>query len=143
MGLCLLVGVVGASFTAPAIGTWYATLARPPGTPPNWVFAPVWTTLYVMMGVAAWLVWRRGGREALRLWGWQLLVNAIWTPLFFAIQSPGAALVVVLGLLLLVTLTAYTFGRLHRPAGFLMLPTVGWTTYATYLNAGFWWLNGG
>jgi tryptophan-rich sensory protein len=143
VGLCLLVGAVSGIITAGNVRTWYPTLARPPGTPPDWVFGPVWTTLYVLMGVAAWRVWRRGDYEALRLWGWQLLVNAFWTPVFFAVHSPGMALVVILGLLLLVALTAYTFARADRLAGLMFVPYLGWVCYATYLNAGFWWLNGG
>ena len=143
VGLCLLTGAVGGLITAPAMRTWYAALQRPPGTPPDWVFAPVWTALYVMMGIAAWLIWRRGRREALQVWGWQLLVNAIWPPLFFAVRSPGMALIVIAALLLLVTLTAYMFARIDTRAGVLMMPYVGWVAFATYLNAGFWWLNGG
>lgn len=143
IGLGLLVGAVGASITAGSVRGWYLTLTRPPGTPPEWIFGPVWTTLYVLMGLAAWLVWRRGAVMELRLWGWQLLVNAAWSPAFFGLHSPGTALVVILALLLLVGLTAYGFARVHRLAGVLLLPYLGWVCYATYLNAGFWWLNGG
>jgi len=143
VGLPLLTGAVGGILTTANIPTWYAHLTHPRGTPPNWVFGPVWTTLYVLMGVAAWRVWRLGDHESLRLWGWQLLVNAIWTPVFFAIHSPGAALVVIGGLLLLVALTAYTFAQTDRLAGSLLLPYLAWVCYATYLNAGIWWLNGG
>jgi len=143
VGLCVLTGAVGGIATAGGVKTWYLTLVRPPLTPPEWIFGPVWTTLYVMMGTAAWLVWRRGRRDALRLWGWQLLANAIWSPVFFALHSPGAALAVILALLLLVAMTAYTFVHIHRGAGLLMMPYLGWVCFATYLNVGFWWLNGG
>jgi translocator protein len=142
VGLTLLVGAAGGAITAPAVRTWYLLLARPPGTPPNWVFAPVWTTLYVMIAVAAWLVWGRpGGRRALRLWGWQLAANAVWAPLFFGLHRVGLALADAALLAVLAALTARRFAVISRPAGALMLPYVLWTCYACYLSAGFWWLN--
>ncbi|MDA8248259.1 MAG: tryptophan-rich sensory protein [Rhodospirillales bacterium] len=144
VGLTLLVGAVDAALTAPAIRTWYLSLVRPPGTPPNWVFGPVWMVLYVLIAVAAWLVWQRPWhRRALLLWGWQLLANALWTPLFFGLHLVGAALVEVVVLVLLVAITATEFARLSRPAAWLMFPYLLWTCYATYLTAGFWWLNPG
>ncbi len=110
--------------------------------PPNWAFPVVWTTLYVMIGTAAWLVWRQPlHRRALRLWGWQLLLNAIWTPAFFGLQSPILGLVVILPLLVLIALTIRAFFRLSTLAAWLLVPYGLWTVYATYLNAGFWWLN--
>jgi benzodiazapine receptor len=126
---------------------WYLSLAAPPGTPPRFVFAPVWTALYVLIGVAGWLVWRRVGaaailRRPLRLWGWQLLLNALWTPVFFGLRSPAAALVVMLGLLVLVWLTLRAFGRVNLMAAGLFAPYALWVTYAAYLNLGFWWMNG-
>ena len=142
IGLTLLVGAADGALTAPAIRGWYLSLLRPPGTPPNWVFGPVWTTLYTMIAVAAWLVWRQPGhRRALLLWGWQLLANALWTPIFFSLHRIGLALIEVLGLVLLGCLTTAAFVRLSRPAALLMLPYLLWTCYATWLNAGFWWLN--
>jgi len=138
----VLAGAVGGSITATSVRTWYLTLTKPPGTPPNWVFAPVWTTLFVMMGVAAWRVWRvqRTG-PALRLWGWQLAVNVMWTPVFFGLHSPRFALVIILTLLVLVAATIRVFLRIDRWAALLLLPYLGWSLYATYLNTGFWWLN--
>ncbi|MGE0419898.1 MAG: TspO/MBR family protein [Acetobacteraceae bacterium] len=142
VGLCLLVGAAGGSITADAVRTWYPTLTAPVGKPPNWVFAPVWTALYVMMGVSAWLVWRRqGGGRALRLWGWQLAANAVWTPAFFGLQSPRIAFGVIVVLLVLLGLTVRAFAAIDRRAAWLLLPYLGWTLFATYLNAGFWWLN--
>ncbi len=144
VGLTLLVGAVDGLLTAPAIRTWYLALARPPGTPPNWLFGPVWTVLYAMIAVAAWLVWQKPWhRRALLLWGWQLLANALWTPIFFGLHLIGVALLEVLVLLLLAGLTTVAFARLSRPAALLMLPYLAWTCYATYLNAGFWWLSPG
>ncbi|MBN8892138.1 MAG: TspO protein [Rhodospirillales bacterium 70-18] len=147
IGLCLLVGASGAGLTAQAVRGWYLTLATPPGTPPNWVFAPVWTTLYVMVGTAGWLVWRLPAhmsvakRAALRLWGWQLLANALWTPAFFGLHSPALGLAVILPLVVLIGLTLRAFGQLRPMAAALLVPYLLWTCYATWLNAGFWWLN--
>lgn len=144
VGLTLLVGAVDAALTIPAVHTWYLSLARPLGTPPNWLFGPVWTVLYVLIGIAAWLAWRRPWhRRALLLWGWQLLANALWAPLFFGLHLVGVALADVVVLLLLAALTTLAFDRLSHSAAVLMLPYLVWTCYATYLNAGFWWLNPG
>ncbi len=142
VGLCLLVGAVDGSMTARMLHGWYGRLHAPPGTPPNWAFAPVWTALYVMIGVAAWLVWRRlGAGQPLRLWGWQLAANALWVPAFFGLQSPALALGVMGLLLVLIGFTVRSFRRVHRLAAVLMLPYGAWCLYATYLNAGFLLLN--
>jgi translocator protein len=142
IGLCLLVGIVGGSMTARAIHHWYQTLHMPPGTPPNWVFAPVWTTLYVMIGVAGWLVWKHlGASPPLRLWGWQLAANAVWAPAFFGVHSTALAMGVMVVLLVLIALTIRSFRRVHRTATMLMLPYGAWCLYAAYLNAGFLILN--
>jgi benzodiazapine receptor len=141
VGLALLVGLAGGTSSFGGGSGWYLSLAPPPGTPPEWVFGAVWTVLYVLMGIAAWRVWRLGAFAALRLWGWQLALNAAWPPVFFRLQSPGAALAVILSLLALVGLTTGAFVRLEKWTGALMLPYLGWVCYATYLNAGFWWLN--
>lgn len=144
VGLTLLVGAVDAAITAPAIRTWYLSLLHPPGTPPNWLFGPVWTVLYLMIAVAAWLAWQQPWhRRALLLWGWQLLANALWMPIFFGLHQIGAALAEVVVVLMLAVLTTAEFVRLSRPAAILMLPYLLWTCYAAYLNAGFWWLNPG
>ena len=142
VGLCLLVGAADATFVTTALHSWYLSLITPPATPPDWLFAPVWTALYVMMGTAGWLVWRRSGAaQPLRLWGWQLAANALWTPAFFGLHNPPLALAVMLVLLVLIGITIHSFIRLHRTAAWLMLPYLGWTLFAGYLNAGFWWLN--
>lgn len=142
VGLCVLVGAADATLITGAMRHWYATLTQPPGTPPGWVFAVVWNALYVMMGVAGWLVWRRaGGGRALRLWGWQLAANALWAPAFFGLRSPPLAMAVMLALLLLLGLTIHRFARLRPAAAGLLLPYLGWVCYAAYLNLGFWWLN--
>ncbi len=149
-----LLGFLAASFAAAAIGgaataehvrTWYPTLAKPSWTPPGWVFGPAWTLLYILMSVAAWRIWRRrelpGARAALRLHFVQLVLNALWSVLFFGLMRPGLALVeiVILWTLLVVILRAFL--RLDRVAGLLWLPYVAWVTFATALNASIWWLN--
>lgn len=147
MGLCLLVGVASGAITALSVRTWYLTLVRPPGTPPDWVFGPVWTVLYAAMAVAAWRVWQKVDRavdrsfRALRLWGWQLLLNALWTPAFFGLHSIGAALAVIVLLVAALVLAIRAFLRVDRPAAALMLPYLAWAAYASYLTAGFWILN--
>ena len=142
VGLCLLVGAAdGAIVAGPARG-WYLSLTRPPGTPPDWLFGPVWTVLYVMIGIAGWFVWRRStATRPLRLWGWQLAANALWAPAFFAMHSPPLAFAVNLVLLVLIAQTARAFLRVRRLAALLLVPYFAWAGYATYLTAGFWWLN--
>jgi translocator protein len=145
LGLCFLVDLSGGVFTATSVHGWFASLIRPPGAPPNWVFAPVWTALYGMMAVSAWLVWRSrrpAAYRALRLWGWQLLVNSLWSPAFFGMRSPGLALAVILVLLPLIGLTAWRFWSHNHIAAVLLLPYLAWGTYAAYLTAGFFDLNG-
>jgi translocator protein len=128
--------------SARAVHTWYLRLHAPFGTPPNWVFPPVWASLYVMIGTAAWLVWRRlGAGRPLRLWGWQLAANALWAPCFFGLHSPALAMAVMLALLFLIVPTIRAFRRVQRTAAALMLPYAAWCLYAAYLNAGFLLLN--
>lgn len=148
LGLCLAVAASAGWLTAGATLVWYASLNRPVFSPPNWLFGPVWTVMYVSMAVAAWLIWRepsvpRRRRNALTFWGVQLAINASWTPVFFGLHLllPGVA--VLLALLLAVMLTARQFALLDRTAGLLLCPYVLWVGFATYLNVGFWWLNGG
>jgi translocator protein len=142
VGLCLLVGAAGGSVVAGVSRGWYMALNHPPGTPPNWVFSTVWAGLYAMVGVSGWLAWRRSvGARPLRLWGWQLAANACWTPAFFGLHSPPLALAVCLLLLALIVLTMRSFLRLRPAAAWLLAPYLAWTGYATYLTAGFWWLN--
>lgn len=140
--LCLAAGAFGSLFQP---GAWYAGLEKPPGTPPGWVFAPVWTTLYLLMAVAAWLVWKRDGFAGaglpLTLFLAQLLFNAVWSWLYFGLQWPGLALVDLVLLWGVLLMTVIAFWR-HRPlAAVLLLPYLAWVSYAGYLNAGIWWLN--
>jgi len=139
--LVWLVGLLVASFAVAALGGiatagnvdgWYASADKPSFNPPNWLFAPVWTTLYAAMAVAAWLVWRRGGD--LRTWWVQLALNLAWTPVFFAGQWLWPALVVIIALDVAVAVTMVAFWRVSRPAGLLFVPYLAWVLFATALN---------
>jgi benzodiazapine receptor len=144
--VCQLAGGIGALFTGPAIPTWYATIAKPAFNPPSWLFGPVWITLYVVMAVAAFLVWQRGlnvpaVRTALALFGAQLILNAAWSGLFFGLRSPLAGLVDIVALLALIVATIVAFGRVSALAAWLLVPYLAWVAFATVLNATIWWLN--
>ena len=142
--VCLAAGLLGSLATAPQIPAWYATLAKPSWNPPNWVFAPVWTTLYVLMGIAAWLVWRKRGfrgRTAVLFWS-QLALNALWSILFFGLENPGAAFVEVVLLWVLIAATVRDFARISKVAAALLAPYLAWVTFASALNFAIWRLNG-
>ena len=141
--LTLLVGAAGTLFTEPAIPTWYATLAKPGFAPPNWLFAPVWTTLYVMMGVAAWRVWRLTGLTSpeMFLWFAQLALNFFWSAIFFSLHLILLALVEMALLWLLILVTLILFWRKDRIAGLLLLPYLAWVGFAFALNFAIWQLN--
>ena len=128
-----------------ALQGWFATLVHPSFAPPNWVFGPVWTFLYWLMGIAAGLVWVQQGRmpvkQALTLYGSQLVLNSAWTLIFFGMHSPTAALVVIVALLLMILLTMRSFFPIHRSAAWMMLPYLLWVAFATILNAAYVWLN--
>jgi translocator protein len=124
-------------------GEWYAGLVKPFFNPPSWVFGPVWTALYVMMAVAAWLVWKQTGWRArpIGLWFAQMALNALWTPLFFGLHWLGIALVEISALWLLILLTLRAFQPVSRQAAWLMAPYLAWVSFAWLLNLSLWWLN--
>ena len=138
----LLAGAAGACGAAFPPGAWYAALAKPAWTPPNVVFGPVWATLYVMIAVAGWLVWRTGDRKALAIWGSGLSLNAVWSWLFFGRHAIGWALVdIVLIWLSIAAFIIWTWSR-ERRASLLFLPYLAWVSLAIALNAAIWRLNG-
>jgi benzodiazapine receptor len=152
-GLALLVSLV-AVFAAAAAGiwltnvslaTWYPGLVKPSFNPPNWIFGPVWSALYFAMAVAAWLVWRRRGAQAvglaLSLYAAQLILNVAWSGLFFALQSPGVAFGEVLLFWGAILATLVTFWRVDRLAGALFVPYLAWVSFAAVLNLAIWQLN--
>lgn len=145
IAVTLGVGAVGGLATASSVTTWYAGLNKPAFNPPNAVFGPVWTTLYVLMAVAAWRVWRRasplGAGPALMLYVAQLILNLGWSLIFFGLRQPGWAMIEVVCLLTAVAATTVAFWRSDRPAGLMMLPYAAWVGFASLLNLEIWRLN--
>ncbi len=143
--LCLAVAAAGGAVTATSVGTWYAGLAKPAFNPPNWVFGPVWTALYLMMAFAGWRVWRRLRAREVRLalgaWALQLALNLGWSFVFFGARLIGAALAEIALLLAAILATAVLFWRIDRVAGALFVPYAAWVAFATALNAALWHLN--
>lgn len=141
-----LAGIVGSLFTVSAVREWYPTLIRPSFAPPSWVFGPVWTTLFALMGVAAWLVWEKGTRRqdvrvALGAFLVQLVLNTLWSIIFFGMQSLGGALMEIALLWLAIAATIILFARISKPAAWLLAPYILWVSFAAYLNYAFWVLN--
>jgi len=146
IALPLVVGGLSGYATAGGVSTWYPTLVKPSFNPPAWVFGPVWTLLYIMMGVAAFLVWRQGPaaegvRLALAAFVIQIVLNGLWSILFFGLQTPGWALVEIILLWLAIVATLVLFWRVVPAAGVLLIPYLAWVSFATVLNASLWWLN--
>ncbi len=141
-----MAGLVGSLFTVPSIPTWYAGLAKPDFAPPNWIFAPVWTTLFLLMGIALFLVWRKGSEKkgvkiGLVLFVIQLALNVLWSTIFFGLRNPGGALVEIVFLWFAILATMIAFKKVSRPAGLLLLPYLLWVMFAAYLNYAIWRLN--
>jgi tryptophan-rich sensory protein len=145
VGLCLAVGALGGWVTADSVKTWYPTIAKPSFTPPNWLFGPVWTLLYVMMGVAAWRVWRRASarmrRGPLALFGLQLALNLAWSVVFFGTHLIGGAVVVIVVLEAAILATLISFRNIDRIAAALLVPYALWVAFAAALNIAIWRLN--
>ena len=143
--VCFAAAGVGSLLTRPAIEGWYSALRKPAWTPPNWIFGPVWSLLYLAMAVAAWLIWRKAGLSSaklpLTLFGLQLLFNVGWSAIFFGLRLPGAAFAEIVVLWLLILATTAVFWPLSRLAGALMVPYLLWVTYAVALNLAIWRLN--
>lgn len=137
---------LGSAATTSAITTWYPTIAKPSWNPPNGVFAPVWTTLFLLMSIAAWRAWRAAATPAdatktLALYGAQLVLNVLWSVLFFTLHRPGLALIEILLFLGLLVTLQMRFARTDRLAAILWSPYVAWVGFATFLNGTIWWLN--
>lgn len=144
--VCTSLGYMSGMVTRDSITTWYPTLVKPIFNPPNWIFAPVWTLLYIMMGIAAGLVWTSNTDEktvqkALGLFAIQFGLNALWSYLFFGLHNPLLALIEIIVLLLLIFDTFTEFKKIDKIAGMLLLPYLAWVSFATILNASIWWLN--
>ena len=148
--LCVVVinilGGLGAIVTTPAIKDWYQTLQKPPGVPPNSVFGPVWGILYTMIGVSFAILWHRvpagpEKRSGLIWFTIQMVLNLVWSPVFFGAHWMGIALIIIASLLAILPIVIIKVRSLDKTAGRLLIPYGIWVGYATYLNAGYWWLN--
>ncbi len=143
--LCLLVSAAGGAVTATSVDTWYKALAKPTFNPPDWVFAPVWTTLYFLMGVSGWRIWRRRAsratRGALALFGLQLFLNFAWSVLFFGLQRIDLALIDIVILFVAIVANMILFWRIERLATLMLVPYAAWVAFAIILNVSIWLLN--
>ena len=152
--ICELAGIIGSVFTTPSIAGWYATLVRPALNPPAWVFGPVWTTLFALMGIAAFLVWKKGLERrdvkiALGIFIGQLVLNTLWSIIFFGstsltingLNNIGIAFIEIIFLWLAILATIIAFAKISKPAAWLLLPYILWVSFAVYLNFMIWMLN--
>lgn len=144
--VCLGVGLASGASTANGITEWYAFLNKPFFNPPNWLFAPVWTILYTMMGVSAGLIWDKGFdklgvKSALSIFVAQFILNTLWSFVFFGMRQPLYALFVIIALWILILLTINKFNKLNKTAGLLLIPYLLWVSFATILNFSIYWLN--
>ncbi|AEM69991.1 TspO and MBR like protein [Allomuricauda ruestringensis DSM 13258] len=144
--VCLLIGFLSSIATQSSVNDWYLTLNKPSFTPPNWLFAPVWTALYIMMGISAGIVWSKGYhhiwvKTALYHFVFQLLLNALWSIVFFGLKNPLSGMVVILALLTMIILTIKWFKVISNPAALLLVPYLLWVAYAAALNYKIWELN--
>jgi len=144
---CVVIGAIAGLLTQEGVDTWYITVEKPSFNPPNWIFAPVWSTLYVMMGVAAGLVWHEMNRQketvkkGLTYFAIQLGLNALWSFIFFGLHNPFLALIEIVLLWLMIYETFVQFNKVNKIAGYLFIPYLLWVTFATLLTASIWWLN--
>jgi len=142
--ICLGAGGLGSFFTGSSVREWYPQLRKPAGTPPSWIFGPVWTTLYVLMAISAWLVWRQyvnGARPALLIFLAQLALNVAWSAIFFGSRMPGVAFAEIVVLWLAIAFNIFVFYLLLPVSALLLVPYLLWVSYASYLNFGIWRLN--
>jgi len=132
-------------FTVSSVKGWYTTLVKPAWNPPSWLFAPVWTILYTLMGIASYLIWRKsnmpGAKTAFAFYGAQLVLNALWSILFFGLKQPGWAFAEIIVLLIFIIITTILFWRIRPLAGALMIPYITWVSFASFLNFTLWRLN--
>jgi len=146
VGICLAAGGIGGFFTAQSVGSWYMTLHKPFFNPPNWVFGPVWTVLYIMMGIALYIVWHKRSIAEESKWPYvlfviQLLLNVGWSAIFFGFRSIGGGMLIIIVLWLAIIMTIRQFQQRSKVAAWLLIPYVLWVSYACALNYSFWRLN--
>ena len=146
VAICEIAGGVGAIFVAPNITGWYSTLVKPALNPPSFLFGPVWSLLYLLMGIAVFIVWKKGIQEknvrhAINIFVLQLILNAIWSPIFFGMQNPALGLVDVSLMWLAIVWTIVAFWKVSKSAAWLLIPYIAWVSFALYLNLSIWRLN--
>lgn len=144
--LCTLAGALGTIFTISSIPTWYSHLNKPFFSPPNWLFGPVWTLLYILMGISLYLVWLKGfkakkNRDAIAVFAVQLILNAVWSPVFFGYKNIFLALIIILFMLFYIVKTIAAFAKVDKTASYFLYPYLAWVSFATILNFSVWWLN--
>ena len=144
--LCQLAGLIGSIFTTPAIPTWYESLKKPFFSPPNWIFGPVWVSLYLLMGISLFLIWQRRennpqAKKGLILFFIQLILNAFWSVAFFGLRSPLLGLIDIVLLWIAILLTIKSFFGISKTAALLILPYILWVSFAVLLNFSLWILN--
>jgi translocator protein len=146
VSLCLLTGFVGSFSTMNSVTSWYADLSRPSSTPPNWTFGVVWPILYIMMGISFFMIWNRGldkrkVKIVLGLFLLQLVLNGLWTPIFFGLHMIAFALIEIVLLWVAILLTILVFWRISKSATFFLFPYILWVSFAAVLNTALWYLN--
>ncbi len=139
------IGSLGGIFTIAEIPNWYAGLNKPSFNPPNWLFGPVWTSLYTMMGIAFYIIWKQPAtdtrKKAFQLFIIQFVLNFFWSIIFFSLHSIGAALIEIIVMWIFILLTIIQFSKLSKPAAWLLVPYIAWVSFATLLTASIWKLN--
>ncbi|MDD3004715.1 TspO/MBR family protein [Flavobacterium sp.] len=144
--ICLGIGYASSMVTQNGVTTWYPTIEKPSFNPPNWIFAPVWTLLYICIAVAGGIIWDKIethplAKKALLLFTIQLILNTLWSFLFFGLRNPLIALIEIILLLLMIYETYMIFNKINKIAGYLFVPYLLWVSFAMFLNASIWWLN--
>ncbi len=143
--LTFVAAFIGSSFTTPNIASWYSTLAKPSFAPPNWLFAPVWTILYILMAIAAFLIYQKRehfqAKSALIFYFVQLILNSLWSIIFFGMHNPQLAFFEIIVLWIFILVTLIKFYKIHRTAGLLFIPYLLWVSFASFLNLFIWLLN--
>jgi tryptophan-rich sensory protein len=137
--VCLIAGLIGMIFTSSAIPTWYAGLEKPSFNPPNWIFGPVWTTLYILMGISLYLVWSKGiekkeVQQGMLFFGIQLFINALWSIIFFGLHQPLIAFIEIIIMWIMILITIIKFYNISKPAAYLLIPYILWVSFASVLN---------
>jgi benzodiazapine receptor len=146
IALCQAAGLIGSLFTTPSIPTWYTSLQKPWFAPPNWLFGPVWVTLFTLMGISFYFVWNKGWKNklvknGLSVFGVQLVLNALWSFLFFGLRSPMLGFIEIIALWIVIAFTIFKFYKISKNAAWLLLPYIVWVSIATTLNYYIWILN--